>query len=86
MKQLPLPKAVKIRKIIRTTMILGLVVFAVSIYLMLTGQYHSYLERRAADTLYNNLAIGSLLYIAVSWVTCVMTKPFWFPFNQKRSD
>ncbi len=86
MKKLPLPKAMKIRKIMRTTMLLGLMVFLVSTYLMVTGHYDSYMERRAADTFYNNLAIGSLLYIAVSWVTCVMTKPFWFPLNQELSD
>ncbi len=86
MKQLPLPKAVKIRKFMRTIMILGLMVFVVSIYRMVTGQYDSYLERRAADALYNNLTIGSLLYIAVSWVACVMTKPFWFPLSQEHYD
>jgi len=54
-------------------------IFAVSVYLILTGEYSSLQERKTAEPVYNFMAIGSLVYMAVVWISCMMSKPFWFP-------
>jgi len=49
------------------------------VYLMLTGEYSTLQERKAAEPVYNLMAIGSLVYMALVWISCMMSKPFWFP-------
>lgn len=51
--------------------------------MIITGEYSTLQERKSADSLYNILVIGSILYMAAVWISCVMSKPFWFP---KKSD
>lgn len=80
---LTMDKAQKRKKIARFSMLVALIVCAVSIYMMITGEYASLEERKSADALYTTLALGSILYIAVLWITCVMSKPFWFPGGNK---
>jgi len=79
MKQLPFEKAVRVRRLLRMNILLALVVFAVSVYLILTGEYSSLQERKSTELVYNFMAIGSLVYMAVVWISCMMSKPFWFP-------
>ena len=84
MKVLSMPLAVKRRRLLRLNILLGLSVFAIATYLMATGHYDTYLQRRAADAVYSKVAIGGLLYVAATWMFCVLSKPFWFP-NRDRS-
>ncbi len=79
MKQLPVDKALRVRRLLRLNILLAFVVFAVSVYLILTGEYSTLQERKAAEPVYNLIAIGSLVYMAVVWISCMMSKPFWFP-------
>jgi len=79
MKQLPVDKALRVRRLLRLNILLAFVVFAVSVYLILTGEYSTLQERKAAEPVYNLMAIGSLVYMAVVWISCMMSKPFWFP-------
>ena len=76
-------KALLRRKILRFNILAALVVLCASVYLILTGEYASLEERKAADAIYNLVALGSILYMVLVWVSCVLTKPFWFP---KKSD
>jgi hypothetical protein len=78
MKQFPVDKALRVRRLLRLNILFAFLVFALSVYLILTGEYNSLQERKAAEPLYNLMAIGSLVYMAVVWISCVMSKPFWF--------
>lgn len=82
MTTLPLDKAVSRRRLLRANIVLGLLVFAIAIYLNITGEYANLAERTATEALYNKIAIGGLLYAAASWIFCVMSKPLWFPGQQ----
>ena len=79
MKQLPVDKALRVRRLLRMNIMFAFLVFALSVYLILTGEYGSLQERKAAEPVYNLMAIGSLVYMAVVWISCMMSKPFWFP-------
>jgi len=79
MKILSMDKAVFRRRILRVNVLLGLVVFITAFILMINGDYSNLAERKAADSIYNTIALGGILYAVVSWMFCVMSKPFWFP-------
>ena len=83
MKILNKNKALQRRKILRLNILAALLILFASIYLIITGEYASLEERKASDAIYNLIALGSILYMVAVWVSCVMTKPFWFP---KKSD
>ena len=79
MQLLPVNKALRVRRLLRFNILFGLIVFALSVYLILTGEYSSLQERKATEPVYNFMAISSLVYVAAAWISCVMSKPFWFP-------
>ena len=83
MKLLSMDRALFRRRILRTNIFMGLLVFVVAFGLNISGEYGSLGELKAADTLFNYAAIGGLFYAAFSWIFCVMSKPFWFPFTGK---
>lgn len=79
MKVLKEGHAIRRRKLLRFNILAALIVLIVSFSLMVTGDYASIAERKSADAIYNVLVVGSILYMAFIWISCVMTKPFWFP-------
>ena len=79
MKLLNENKALRRRSFLRFNILAAFVVLSVSIYMIITGEYSTLQERKSADSIYNILAIGSILYMVAVWISCVMTKPFWFP-------
>ena len=83
MKQLPVDKALRVRRLLRLNILLAFLVFTLSVYLILTSEYSSLQERKTAEHVYNLMAIGSIVYMAVVWISCVMSKPFWFPADSK---
>ncbi len=83
MKILNKNNALRLRRILRLNILTALVVLIISVYMIISGEYSTLQERKSADSLYNMLVTGSILYMAVVWISCVMTKPFWFP---KKSD
>ena len=85
MKLLSLGKAMNRRRFLRGNIALGLLVFIIAVFLTLTGEYTNLGDRQAAESLYNYMAFGGLIYAALAWMICVMSKPFWFPLtpNQK---
>jgi len=83
MKILSENSALRRRRFLRLNIFVALIVLIVSAFMIITGEYSSLQERQSADAIYNILAIGSIIYMAAVWISCVMTKPFWFP---KKSD
>ena len=79
MKILDKDKALRRRSILRFNILAAFVVLSVSIFMIITGEYSTLQERKSADAIYNILVIGSILYMVAVWISCVMTKPFWFP-------
>jgi len=79
MKQLPVDKALRVRRLLRMNILFAFLVFALSVYLILTGEYSSLQERKATEPVYNAMAISSLVYMSIVWISCMMSKPFWFP-------
>ena len=84
MKLLSIDRAYFRRRLLRINAFTGLLLFVVGVGLTLTGEYSSLAEREAAKTLYNYIALGGLVYAAVSWMFCVMSKPFWFPTGKSK--
>ena len=84
MKLLPFDQALKRRRILRLNILLGVITFLVAFYMIATGDFSSYKESRAEMSIYNRFAIGGLLYAAISWIYCMMSKPFWFPANRNQ--
>ena len=83
MKILSENSALRRRRFLRFNILVALIVLIVSAFMIITGEYSTLQERKSADAIYNILAIGSIIYMAAIWISCVMTKPFWFP---KKSD
>ena len=81
MKLLSMDKALLRRRILRMNVLLGVLVFFAAFIVNISGEYSSLLEIEAADTVFNYVGIGSLLYAAFSMIFCVMSKPLWFPQN-----
>lgn len=71
--------ALKRRRFLRFNILAALIVLIVALFMIVTGEYSTLQERKSADAVYNILVIGSVLYMAAVWISCVMTKPFWFP-------
>ena len=84
MKLLPVDKALRIRRLLRLNILVAFLIFSFAIYLILTGEYSSIQERRATEPVYDLMAIGSLVYMAVVWISCMMSKPFWFPVDSEK--
>jgi len=84
MQMLPANKAIRRRRILRFNILLASLVFVAAFVLTITGEYATLQERQAADTVYNFLMVGSVLYMAGTWILCVFSKPFWFPQSNKK--
>lgn len=86
MKLLTMDRALLRRRILRINVMAGLLVFAVAVYMSITGEYNNLTDRKTAEALFNYIALGGLLYAAASWIFCVMSKPFWFPVAGKSEN
>lgn len=80
MELLSMDRALLRRRLLRINIFIGLLVFVVAFGLNISGEYGSLGELEAADSIFNFVAIGGLIYASFSWIFCVMSKPFWFPF------
>ncbi|MDH5484399.1 MAG: hypothetical protein OEY43_04105 [Gammaproteobacteria bacterium] len=60
-------KACALHKLSNLNMLLGLLVFAVAVYLIVTGSYDSLQARKQTEALLNVLSIGGLIYTAAFW-------------------
>ena len=79
MKLLSEDKALMRRRLLRSNVALGLIVVVVAFAANITGSYSNLAELKAADSMYNNIALAGLFYAAGSLMFCIISKPFWFP-------
>lgn len=70
---------------IRANLVLGLLVVAVCMYLMVTGEYASIQARQEGDAMLTRYAVGGLVYTVIFWYLCLFGKPFLLPSRQPRS-
>ncbi|MCK4950466.1 MAG: hypothetical protein KAS48_01515 [Gammaproteobacteria bacterium] len=63
------------RRFFSANMIFGLLITAISVYLIITGQYENLAARQASETVLNMMAIGGLLYVVTFWYLAIFTKP-----------
>lgn len=59
-------------------MALGALVFAVAVYLMVTGEYDNLLLRQHAEALLGKLEVGAPLYVTLFWYLDRFFRPLWF--------
>ncbi|MCK5394900.1 MAG: hypothetical protein KAJ32_02860 [Gammaproteobacteria bacterium] len=83
MKLLSMDGALLRRRILRLNVVAGLLVAIVAVVLSVTGEYSNLADREAAESVFNLIALGGVLYAAFAWMFCVMSKPFWFPVSDK---
>ena len=81
MKVLSMERALLRRRILRMNIAIGLLIFFAAFGLNISGEYSNLGELKNADSMFSFIAVGGLLYAAFSWIFCVMSKPFWFPFS-----
>jgi len=83
MKMLSPTQATRRTRILRLNILLGLVAVIFASFFMITGEYTSLADRKAADQVYNLIIVGGFLYMAITWFACVFTKPFWKPHKSE---
>lgn len=60
-------KACALHKLFNLNMLVGLLVFATTVYFIITGSYDSLQARMQSEALLNVLSIGGLIYTAAFW-------------------
>lgn len=71
------PQNSRLRTLLVSNMALGIVVFAVAVYFMVTGEYANLVARQATEALLNKFAIGGLLYSAATWYIDQFARPIF---------
>ncbi len=64
-----------LHRVLLANMALGMLVFAVMIYFIITGEYSSLAARVQAEHMYNMVGIGSLIYAVLAWYTDLLIRP-----------
>lgn len=62
-------------KVLRTNIVLGVILFSIAVYLIITGEYANLATRQQSEALLNALAIGGLLYSAFNWFLDLALNP-----------
>lgn len=68
-------KARKLYRLFQFNIILGVFIFAISTFFMITGEYESLAMRKQAESLLNLVGLGALMYSMVFWYLTVFTNP-----------
>lgn len=79
MKLLSMNKALSRRRLLRINVALGLIVVLIAFAMNITGNYSSLEEIKAADSMFNVIALAGILYSVSSLMFCIISKPLWFP-------
>ncbi len=58
-------------------MALGVLVFTVAVYLMITGEYDNLLLRQHAEAVLGKVEIGAPLYMVLFWYLDRFFRPLW---------
>jgi len=59
------------QRVFRINMLLGVLVAAIAIFMIITGQYENIQSRQAAETFLGWTAIAGLLYTVGFWFACM---------------
>ena len=79
MKLLSMSKALSRRRLLRVNVALGLFVVLIAFAVNISGNYSSLAEIKAADSMFNMIALAGVLYSVSSLMFCIISKPQWFP-------
>ena len=71
------PQNARLHNLLVTNMALGVAVFAIAVYFMITGEYANLPTRQTTEALLNKFAIGGLLYCAVAWYIDQFARPMF---------
>lgn len=69
----------RLHRLFKLNMVIGVVIFLITTYLTLTGEYDSLLLRKQAESLFNVIGISGLLYAALFWYLNAFYKPEKIP-------
>ena len=68
-------KARKLHRLFQFNIILGVFIFAISCFFMITGEYESLAMRQQAEGMLNLLGLGSMLYAVGFWYLTMFASP-----------
>ena len=68
-------KARKLHRLYQFNIILGVFIFAISCFFMITGEYTSLAMRQQAESMLNLLGLGSMMYATVFWYLSMFASP-----------
>lgn len=63
---------------------IGVIVFVVACYLMITGTYENLVARQRTESLLNLVGLGSLFYAAVAWYLHFFLRPHLPPVCERK--
>ncbi|MCW8854812.1 MAG: hypothetical protein OQK72_08945 [Gammaproteobacteria bacterium] len=68
-------RARKLHRIFQLNIIAGVLIFAISCFFMITGEYESLAMRQQAENMLNLLGLGSMLYAVGFWYLTMFASP-----------
>ncbi|MBI5041660.1 MAG: hypothetical protein HZB57_10835 [Gammaproteobacteria bacterium] len=71
------PNHGRLHNLLLANIAVGVAVFTVAVYFMITGEYANLPARQTTEALLNKFAIGGLLYSAAAWYLDQFVRPIW---------
>lgn len=68
-------KARKLNRLFKLNIILGVLIFAISCFFMITGEYESLAMRQQAESMLNLIGLGAMLYAVGFWYLNTFANP-----------
>ena len=68
-------KARKLHRLFQFNIIAGVIVFVISVFFMITGEYENLAMREQGESLLNMVGLGSMLYALGFWYLIVLANP-----------
>ncbi|MDH5471926.1 MAG: hypothetical protein OEY87_00060 [Gammaproteobacteria bacterium] len=68
-------KARKLHRLFQFNIILGVFIFAISCFFMITGEYETLAMRKQAEGMLNLIGLGAMLYSVVFWYMTMFANP-----------
>ncbi|MDH5765341.1 MAG: hypothetical protein OEZ38_04925 [Gammaproteobacteria bacterium] len=72
---MPEKKARRLHRIFQFNIILGVFIFAISCFFMITGEYESLAMRKQAESMLNLVGLGAMLYAVAFWYMTLFANP-----------
>ena len=68
-------KARKLHRLFQFNIILGVFLFAISCFFMITGEYETLAMRKQAEGMLNLIGLGSMMYAVGFWYIAMFANP-----------